>query len=556
MSRGTIWMIMALAAALSACTDDGEGGVPTATSPPTHTATIPPPPFTHTATAVPPTRTATPIPATPISTEVPPTLTSTATATASSTPTFTGTPQGNQLQVVAVEPAARSVSAPVDARISVRFDRPLERSSIVLQRSLRVFGRWSGAVLGTLDFGDSDRTVVLTPKRPFAAGESVTLTLSHDVRGADGAPLRPGGYAVQFWTRAQPAAATFAEGDRFSTRPSPEVPARPYGGVASDLNEDGLLDLAIVNEDTADLSVHLNLGGGHFEPKGTRYLLGRRASPSEPADFDGDGHVDIAVANISDGTVSVLLGRGDGSFGPAQVIPVGDTPRGLTVLDVDGDGDTDVAVTAAGSDDVAILLNDGEGHFAVGARVDTGWHQEWALATADVDEDGLLDLVVGAQGDSRVVPLKSMGDGSFQPLAGYAVGGSVWMLVTGDLNGDGHDDIASVQGRSDNAALLFGDGRGAFGPATILPIEPFGLASDLGDLDGDGDLDWITSSYSGEWRFFENRGGTFTVRTTFAAHRAASCALLFDADGDGTLDLGLIDELADEVSVLLNTGRL
>jgi hypothetical protein len=28
---------------------------------------------------------------------------------------------------------------------------------------------------------------------------------------------------------------------------------------------------------------------------------------------------------------------------------------------------------------------------------------------------------------------------------------------------------------------------------------------------------------------------------------------LFDADGDGTL--GLIDELADEVSVLLNTRR-
>jgi hypothetical protein len=496
---------------------------------------------------VPDTPTATEVPRTPTATAEPPTATPTAPATDTATPS----PE-EHLQVVAVEPAPRSVSAPTDAAIRVRFDRPLQPGSIVLQRSLRVFGRWSGAVSGTIELTDSDRTLVLTPLRPFSAGEAVVLTLSHDVRGADGTTLRPGGYAAQFWTRSSPAPLGLGEIDRFSVRAEPATSARAYGGIASDLDEDGLLDLAIVNEDSADLSVYLNQGGGCFDPPGARYPLGRRASPSEPADFDGDGHVDVAVANIDDGTVSILLGRGDGSFGAQQTVAVGQTPRGIAVLDVDGDGDTDVAVTAATTDDVAILRNDGEGRFEVAARVDTGARQEWALAAADVDEDGLLDLIVGAQGDSRIVALKSMGDGTFRPLEGFDIGGGIWMLVSGDLNGDGHEDVASVLGRSNTAAVLFGDGLGGFSAPSIVAIGRLGLASDLGDLDGDGDLDWVTSSFSGEWQLFENREGGFVRGETLFANRAASCALVFDADADGDLDLGLIDEVADEVTIMRN----
>jgi len=160
--------------------------------------------------------------------------------------------------------------------------------------------------------------------------------------------------------------------------------------------------------------------------------------------------------------------------------------------------------------------------------------------------------VVGAQQDQRVVTLRNLGNGSFAPLGTREAGGGPWMLVTGDLDGDGHEDVATVNGLSNTAAVLRGDGRGGLGAPAVHPIDPFGLASDLGDLDGDGDLDWVTSSYRGDWRLFENRGGTLVVAGEIAPRTASSCALPFDADGDGDLDLALIDEEADEVIVLHN----
>ncbi len=460
-------------------------------------------------------------------------------------------PEEESLAVVDAGP--RSIAAPTDGVITLRFDRPLRRDSVT-QDSLRVFGRWSGPATGVVSFDDGDRTLVFSPQRPFSAGESVAVTLSHALAGADGRSLRAGGFAFSFWTRTRPASLRFEEAARLSTRPLPHIGSRAYGGAASDLDGDGRLDLAIVNEDSADVSVFLNEGLFQFR-RGERAAVGRRASPSEPADFDGDGRVDLAVVNIADSTVSILMGRGDGRFDLARTVPVGQTPRGIAVLDGDGDGDTDIAVASFGASSVTLLTNDGEGHFAAGPGIDAGVAGEWALAAADMDADGIMDLAVGGQESQRIAVLRGRGDLRFETMGSQAAGGATWMLVAGDLDRDGREDVAVVNGRSDTAAVLRGDGRGGLEVPRVYPIAPFGLASDLGDMDGDGDLDWLTSSFTGEWRLFENGGdGGFAVRTLFRAPRAASCALPFDADGDGDLDLALIDEVADEVILVRNEG--
>ena len=464
-----------------------------------------------------------------------------------------GTPPagGDAMRVQRMTPAARSVSA-APGPITLHFDRPLRRDSVALDRTLHVFARASGTVRGGVAFAEDDRALVFTPARPLAAGEVVTVLVSREVQGADGVRLGAGGFSAQFWTRAAAAPASFIETGRHSTRPSADVPSRAYGGVATDLDGDGDADLAIVNEDSADLAVFLNRGGA-FAPTGERYPLGRRASPSEAGDFDRDGRTDVAAANINDGTVTILLGRGDGGFRSRQVVAVGATPRGIAALDVDGDADLDLATATFGADDVAILLNEA-GTFRVASRVDAGLAGEWAIAAADMDEDGLLDLVVGSRSAGSVAVLRNTGDGSFSRVGRVDAGGGPWMLVTGDLDGDGHDDVAVVNGTSNTAAVLRGDGRGSFGPVAVQAVDPFALASDLGDLDGDGDLDWLTSSYSGDWRLFENRGGSLVMAQELAPRAAASCALLFDADGDGDVDLALIDEEADEVIVMRNGG--
>ena len=242
-----------------------------------------------------------------------------------------------ELRVLAVAPPAHSLGASVDTPIVVRFDRPVKRETIH-GGSLWAFGRWSGAADGSYGFSDGDRTVTLTPDGPLSPGESVMVILSHDLQGADGSPLRSAGYSFQFWTRAQPATNHFVEIDRLTTRTIPSQPTQAYGGIGSDLNGDGYLDVTIVNEISADLRVFLNRadGSGALDP----FLVpsepvGERASPSEPSDFNRDGLVDIAVANINDDTVSILLGNGDGTYAPQQTVAVGLTPRGIAVLDVD-----------------------------------------------------------------------------------------------------------------------------------------------------------------------------------------------------------------------------
>jgi hypothetical protein len=147
------------------------------------------------------------------------------------------------------------------------------------------------------------------------------------------------------------------------------------------------------------------------------------------------------------------------------------------------------------------------------------------------------------------------GDGTFRRLSATGAGGRVWMLSTGDVDGNGTEDVAVANSQSGNVAVLLGDGRGGLARAQTLGVGLFPLASDLGDLDGDGDLDWVVSSSRGGWQVLRNGGnGRFDVERLIGAPAAASCALLFDSDGDADLDIALVDEDADLVILLRAPG--
>ena len=462
-------------------------------------------------------------------------------------PLFAGAP----LEVIDVQPAARSLDAAPDASIAVTFDRAVNPATVVPRESFWAFGRWSGPVDGTIGFSAGNEVVTLTPDRPLAAGESVMVVLADSLEAMDGAPLREAGYSWQFWVASAPGGLEFAEADRLTTRTTPGRPSRAYGGFATDLDADGFPDLTIVNEVTDDLRVFLNRadGSGLYDP----FLLptnptGDVPSPSEPGDFDRDGFADVAVANTVGNSVSILLGNGDGTFAPQQLIPLGGEPRGIAVLDVDGDGDADVAATSDPTGDLAVLLNDGNGVFGAPQHHGSGNATPWGLGAADMNEDGILDLVSGRQDAEVAIVWTSDGAGGFTAGNPTDVGGRVWMLVLGDVDGDGHEDLSAANGGTHNGAILLGDGAGGLGPPQTHATDPFAIATDLGDLDGDGDLDWIVASFVGDWRLFVNDGaGGFTFDREFPATQAASCSLMVDMDADGDLDLALIDELEDEV---------
>lgn len=459
--------------------------------------------------------------------------------------------------IVSIQPQPRIITAPTNSSITLQFDKPVNPATIT-KDTFWAFGRWSGPAAGNYAFSNNDQTVTLTPPRPFSAGEQVMVIISNQIEADDGTPLRSAGYSYQFWTKAAASDMDFEVIDTLNTRTTPGENTRAYGGAATDLNNDGWLDLTIVNEDTADLRVFMNKanGTGLFND----FLVpptpvNDRASPNETSDFNRDGFADIAVVNIDTDSVSILLGNGDGTFAPQQEITVGAAPRGIAILDVDGDGDTDIVNTnSSGSGNLSLLVNNGSGVFAAPVYFEGGGTGEYSLITADMNEDAILDLVVGARAGTSMIVNMGDGDGTFTFLSSQDSGGATWMINAGDVNGDGHEDIASANSDNNNGSILLGDGMGNLQSPSTVPTDQFPLATDLGDIDGDGDLDWMTSSFFGDWNLFINNGGqqggtpgTFTYLRDFDAPQAASCSLFLDFDNDGDLDLALIDEIADQI---------
>ncbi len=463
-----------------------------------------------------------------------------------------------ELQVVSTSPP-RLTMAPGNTNISITFDRPVLRSSFTPQR-FYAFGRSTGLRTGGFAFSNGDQTVTLLNDRPFAAGETVLVTLARTLQAADTTTLRAAGYHFAFLIRTKPAAMNFAQIASLSNRDDPESPTRIYGAAAADFNGDRWTDLCTVNEISGDLRMFLNRadGSGLFDGPILPYApIGDEASPNDTADFNFDGDIDLVVANSADHNLSVVMGNGDGTFQPEISIPVSRTPHGVIAGDLDGDGDMDIAVASSSLGGfVTVIKNNGNGTFAAPIAYDMGG-SEYGLALGDMDNDGIMDLVVGENGTESVSIHLGVGNATYVASGIVNCGGRVWVVQLGDLNGDGYCDASTANSVEGTGGIMLGDGAGGWsGPAAVYDVFSQAPSTDLGDLDGDGDLDWVLSSFgSSIWRLYANDGlGNFTFVQDFTADNNPSCAVLTDIDNDRDLDVVLTDEIADVMKILQNSG--
>ena len=97
----------------------------------------------------------------------------------------------------------------------------------------------------------------------------------------------------------------------FATQQSFGTGASPFSVAFGDVNGDGLLDLAVANQNSNTVSVLLNATApGATTPSfATQQTFATGTSPISVAfgDVNGDGLLDLAVANLNSATVSVLL---------------------------------------------------------------------------------------------------------------------------------------------------------------------------------------------------------------------------------------------------------
>ena len=144
---------------------------------------------------------------------------------------------------------------------------------------------------------------------------------------------------------------------------------KAWGVVATDINNDGRMDLFVSN-DTVPNFLFANRGNGKFdeigEPAGVAYSEAgkpRSGMGLDSADFNQDGWMDLFVANLDKELFSIYENNGDETFDDkAAATGIGPATRlmsgwGLKFFDYDNDGNLDLFLANGEPDDLISLLD-------------------------------------------------------------------------------------------------------------------------------------------------------------------------------------------------------
>lgn len=203
---------------------------------------------------------------------------------------------------------------------------------------------------------------------------------------------------------------------------------KALGVVATDLNNDGLMDLFVAN-DTVQNFLFLNRGGGRWEEIGLSADVAfgsngqaRSGMGVDSADFDSDGWQDLFVANIDQEMFSLYRNNGDESFTDVALAHgIGQATRllsgwGLKFFDIDNDGRLDLFLANGHPDDMISLHTPQVSHREpllvflqqtggklenVTARAGPLFSKQFSargLAIGDFNNDGAVDVLVGVNG--------------------------------------------------------------------------------------------------------------------------------------------------------------
>lgn len=210
---------------------------------------------------------------------------------------------------------------------------------------------------------------------------------------------------------------------------------KSFGAVATDVNNDGLMDLFVANDTLANF-LFVNKGKGKFEEAGL--LSGVAYSDSgaprsgmgvDATDYDGDGWQDLFVANIDQELFSLYHNQKDltfidkpGEIGPATRLLSG---WGLRFFDYDNDGDSDLILANGHPDDMVeiqslkvkykeplLMFENVKGTFRnVSASSGPPFAKDFparGLSVGDYDNDGDLDVLIINNGEAPLL-LKNEG---------------------------------------------------------------------------------------------------------------------------------------------------
>jgi len=298
--------------------------------------------------------------------------------------------------------------------------------------------------------------------------------------------------------------------------------------------------------------------------------VGENPNDAALGDINGDGKPDIVTVNPGSRDISVLLGDGAGNFNSIKnSLALDSTSHILVIGDVNNDKKPDVLISCHDSYAVTVLWGNGEGNFSSApgspfSVLDSTRPHNHGLAAGDLNKDGNLDFVTSNYGHSSVSVMLGNGKGGFTPAppSPFKVGKGPYPLVLGDVNQDGNLDIITPNVSSDNVSVLLGNGKGDFSSAPHSPfrVETRPYFATAGDLNGDGNLDIITSHDDITKISFllGDEKGEFKAApaSPLDIGKRGWKAEVADINQDSLADLVLCNTGVDYVTVMLGDGKV
>ena len=265
----------------------------------------------------------------------------------------------------------------------------------------------------------------------------------------------------------------------FTQGPSVSVGSFTYSLALADVDGDGDLDLLSAENFTNTVntvSVRLNDGTGNFGG-GSEVTVGINSFDIQMGDVDNDGDMDMLVVNDGSGSISVRLNDGTGVFAEGSEVSLQST-YSFALGDVNGDGTLDIV--ASSDNTVKTLLNDGSGNFTNSSSV-SDVPSFGGVKLGDVDGDGDLDLLTGDFFGEMVNIRLNDGSGNFTGCRSVSVvaGG----LALGDADSDGDLDLLvhNANGNGKVAVLL----NQPVPAPTVTTASPTNLSTGSATLGGD-----------------------------------------------------------------------
>lgn len=258
-----------------------------------------------------------------------------------------------------------------------------------------------------------------------------------------------------------------------------------------DLDGDGWEDAAWINQLDKNMNVRWGSSSGLGATPST-YSVGRGEGYIGWGDFNGDSYGDLVVSNQDSSRIQVFRGGVGRTYTLHAQVTVSNFPQRVLFQDVNRDGLVDILVGQGWTNKTVLLPATSVGTW--GTPVDFV-ESSMQLFPGDFDGDGVDELLQG-----WTMKLYTLGGEPWTQsvLPDLPAGETTRKAWPVDFDGDGDPDVVAHVGDNLHAWENV-DGELLHCPVTSpVPVVVGGIhPSGVGDLDGDGVLDWTSQQTCG-----------------------------------------------------------